>query len=227
MKFVIWPVWIVCKLVHPKGNQSWIFIERTDVETETPILWPPDAKNWLIWKHPNAGKDWRWEEKGVTEDEMVGWHHWLNGHELSKLWGMAKDREARHPAVHGLQRVRHDWVTDLIWSDVWMWELDSKESWVLKNWCFELWCWRRLLRDPWTARTSNQSILKEISPEFSLEGLIMKLKLQYFGYLMQRADSFEKTLSSHLQKDWRWEEKQTTEDEMVGWHCQLNGHEFE
>ena len=69
-------------LVHPKGNQYWIFIERTDAEAETPILWPPDAKNWLIWKDPDAGKDWRWEEKGMTEDEMVGWHHWLNGYEF-------------------------------------------------------------------------------------------------------------------------------------------------
>ena len=68
--------------VHPKGNQSWIFIGRTDAESETPILWPPDAKNWLIGKDPDAGKDWRREEKGMTEDEMVGWHHWLNGHEF-------------------------------------------------------------------------------------------------------------------------------------------------
>ena len=75
-----------------------------------------------------------------------------------------------------------------------MWELDYKESWVLKNWCFELWCWRRLLRVPWTARRYNQSILKEISPGCSLEGLMLKLKLQYFGHLMWRADSFEKTL---------------------------------
>ena len=68
--------------VHPKGNQSWIFIGRTDTEAETPILWPPDVKSWLIGKDPDAGKDWRQEEKGTTEDEMVGWHHWLNGHEF-------------------------------------------------------------------------------------------------------------------------------------------------
>ena len=70
--------------VHPKGNQSWIFIGRTDAEAETPILWPLDAKNWLIGKDPDAGKDWRQEEKGMTEDEMVGWHHWLSGHEFKK-----------------------------------------------------------------------------------------------------------------------------------------------
>ena len=70
------------KPVKLKGNQSWIFIGRTDAEAETPILWPPDAKNWLIWKDSVAGKDWRWEEKGMTEDEMVAWHHWLNGYEF-------------------------------------------------------------------------------------------------------------------------------------------------
>ena len=68
--------------VHPKGDQSWVFIGRTDVEVETPILWPPDAMSWLIWKDPDAGKDWGQEEKGTIEDEMAGWHHWLNGHEF-------------------------------------------------------------------------------------------------------------------------------------------------
>ena len=68
------------KPIHPKGNQSWVFIGRTDVEAETPIFWPHDAKSWLIWNDPDAGKDWRQEENGTTEDEMVGWHHWLNGH---------------------------------------------------------------------------------------------------------------------------------------------------
>ena len=95
------------------------------------------------------------------------------------------------------------------------------ESWTIKKAeqqridAFELWCWRRLLRVPWTARRSNQSILKEIRPEYSLEGLMLKLKLRYFGHLMQRADSLEKTLM--LGKD-RRQEKGTTEYEMVGWH---------
>ena len=68
--------------VHPKGDQSWVFIGGTDVEAETPVLWPPDVKSWLIWKDPDAGKDWGQEEKGTTEDEMVGWLHWLNGYEF-------------------------------------------------------------------------------------------------------------------------------------------------
>ena len=79
-------------------------------------------------------------------------------------------------------------------SHVWMWELDHKEGWALKNWCFQIVVWRRLLRLPWIAGWSNQSILKEINPEHPLEGLIMKLKFQYFGHMMQRADSLEKTL---------------------------------
>ena len=70
--------------VHPKGNQSIIFIESTDTEAETPVLWPPDAKNWLIGKVPDAGKDWRQEEKGMTEDGMVGWHHQLDGYEFEQ-----------------------------------------------------------------------------------------------------------------------------------------------
>ena len=74
--------------VHPKGNQSWMFIGRTDVEAETPILWPPDANSWLIWKDPDAGKNWRQKEKGMTEDEMAGWHHWVDGHEFEWTLGV-------------------------------------------------------------------------------------------------------------------------------------------
>ena len=76
------------KSVNPNGDQSWIFVGRTDTEAETPKLWPPDVKNWLIGKDLDAGKDWRQEEKGMTEDEMVGWHHWLNGHEFEEALGV-------------------------------------------------------------------------------------------------------------------------------------------
>ena len=106
--------------------------------------------------------------------------------------------------------------------------MDGCESWIIKKAehrridAFELWCWRRVLRVPWIARRSNQSILKEISPEYSLEGLMLKLKLQYFGQLMQRADSKD----SDVGKDWGQEEKGTTEDEMVGCHHRCNGHGF-
>ena len=76
------------KPVNPKGNQSWIFIGRTDAEAEAPILWPSYGKSWLIGKDPDTGKDWSWEEKGMTEDEMVGWHHWLSGHEFEQALGV-------------------------------------------------------------------------------------------------------------------------------------------
>ena len=76
------------KPVHPKGNQSWIFIGRMDTEAEAPIIWPSDANNWIIWKGPDAGKDWRQEEKGMTEDEMVGWHHWLDRDEFEQALGI-------------------------------------------------------------------------------------------------------------------------------------------
>ena len=105
------------------------------------------------------------------------------------------------------------------------------ESWSVKKAecqkidAFELWCWRRLLRVPCTARRSNQSILKEISPECSLEGLTLKLKFQYFGHLMRRVDSLEK--NPDASRDWGQEEKEMTEDEMAGWHHRLDGHEFE
>ena len=104
------------------------------------------------------------------------------------------------------------------------------ESWTIKKAehqridAFELWCWRRLLRVPWTARRSNQSILWEISPGCALEGLMLKLKLQYFGHLMQRVDSLEKDPDAG--RNWGQEEKGTTGDEMAGWHHRLDGHEF-
>ena len=82
------------KSVNPKGNQSWIFIAKTDDEDEAPILRPPDVKSWLIRKDPDAGKDWRQEEKGTTENEMIGWHHWLNGHEFEQTRGDGEGHES-------------------------------------------------------------------------------------------------------------------------------------
>jgi len=101
------------KPVNPKGNQSWIFIGMTDAEAETPILWPPDGKNRFTGKDPDAGQDWRQEEKGTTEDEIIGWHHQVNGHELSKLQELVMDREARRAAVHGVAKNQ----TQLNWTE--------------------------------------------------------------------------------------------------------------
>ena len=80
--------------VHPKGDQSWVLIGRTEVEVETPIFWPPNSKSWLIWKHPDAGKDWGQEEKGTKEDEMVEWHHWLSGCEFEHTQGDSEGQES-------------------------------------------------------------------------------------------------------------------------------------
>ena len=97
--------------VKPKGNQPWIFIGRTDAEAEAPVHWPPDEKSWFIGKNPDAGKDWRQQEKGAAEDEMVGWHHQLNGHTFEQTSG---DNEGQGRVLQsmGLQKVRHSFKTE-------------------------------------------------------------------------------------------------------------------
>ena len=107
------------KSVNPKRYQPWIFIGRTDAEAGTPILWPPDAKNQLIGKDPDAGKDWRQEEKGTTEDEMVGWHHWLDGHGFEWTLRVGDGQGGLACCSPWGRRVRHDWVTELNWTDRW------------------------------------------------------------------------------------------------------------
>ena len=104
--------------VYPKGDQSWVFIGRTDVEAETPILWPPYAKSWLIWKDPDAGKGLGWEEKGTTEDEMVGWHHRLNGHEFGWTLGVGDGQGGLACCGSWGRKVRHDWVSEVNWIEV-------------------------------------------------------------------------------------------------------------
>ena len=106
------------QLVHPKENQSWILIGRTDIEAETPIIWPPDEKSWLIWKAPDAGKDWRQEEKGMTEDEFVGWYHWLNGCEFGETLGVG------------------DGQGGLVWCSSWGRKESDTTEWL--NWTWEL-----------------------------------------------------------------------------------------
>ena len=128
-----------------------MFIGRTDAKAETPILWPPDAKNWLIWKDPDAEKDWRQEKKGTTEDETVEWYHQLNGHEFEQALGVG----------------------------------DGQGGLV----CCSPWCDKESDMNEWL----NWPELK-ISPECSLEGLMLKRKLQWFDHLMWRANSLERTL---------------------------------
>ena len=101
--------------VHSKGDQSWVFIGRTDAKAETLILWPPHGKSWLLGKDPDAGRDWGQEEKGMTEDEMAGWHYWLDGHELSVLQELVTDREITCAAIHGVAK---GWTWQSDWTEV-------------------------------------------------------------------------------------------------------------
>ena len=139
---------------------------------------------------------------------------------MTNLDGILKSRDIMLPTKVRLVKAI---VFPVVMSGCESWTVKKAERWRID--AFELWCWRRLLRVPWTASRSNQSILKEINPGCSLEGMMLRLRLQYFGYLMQRVDSLEKTLM--LGGIWGQEEKGTTEDEMAGWHHRLNGREFE
>ena len=102
--------------VHPKGDQSWVFIGRTDVKAETPVLWPPDVKSWLIWKDPDAGKDWGQKEKGMTEDEMAGWHHQLDGHGFGWILGVG-DGQGGLACCSSWGRKEWDTTEWLNWTD--------------------------------------------------------------------------------------------------------------
>ena len=126
--------------VHSKGNQSWVFLGRTDVEAETPIFWPSDVKSWLIWKDPDAGKDWGQEEKGTTEDEIVGWHHWLNGHEFEQAPGVGDGHGGlaccgswSHRESDMTERLK--W-TELNWTD---WSGTPVHSQLVFCMCFCVW----------------------------------------------------------------------------------------
>ena len=136
-------------LVHPKGDQSWVFTGRIDVEAETPILWPPDVKSWLIWKDPDAVKDWGQEEKGMTEDEMVGWHLWLDGHEFEQALGDGEGQgslvccspwgcielysteqlnkvDIYKPTDPRCQKQFNWWVRNHIWNQILHWHVSKK-----------------------------------------------------------------------------------------------------
>ena len=116
--------------VHSKGDQPWVFFGRNDAKAETPVLWPPHAKSWLIGKDSDAERDWGQEKKGTTEDEMAGWHHWLNGHEFEWTPELVMDREAWRAVIHGVaksQMQMSDW-TELIRTDFY-WIYENILSW--------------------------------------------------------------------------------------------------
>ena len=120
-----WYHWLTLQInsiwVNSKGNQSWIFIGKTDAKAKTPIFWPSDAKNWLIGKDPDSGKDWRQEEKGMTEDEMAGWHHWLDGREFEQALGVG-DGQGGLVCCSPRRQKESDTAKRLNWTN---WELDK------------------------------------------------------------------------------------------------------
>ena len=116
--------------VHSKGDQPWVFFGRTDAKAETPILWPPHGKSWLIGKDSDAGRDWRQEEKGTTEDEMDGWHHRLDGYEFGWTLGVGDHRETWSAAIHGVAKSWTwlcDWTNQLTMIMQWNWQIDSRD----------------------------------------------------------------------------------------------------
>ena len=136
--------------VHPKGKQSWIFTGRTDVEVETPILQPPDVKNWLIWKDTDAGKDWRQEEKGTTENEMVGWHHRLDGHEFEWTPGVG-DGQGGLACCDSWGHKESDMTEQLNWTGLIL--SDKPMSWEPLS---QFWWWRNSAgRDQITANNKT------------------------------------------------------------------------
>ena len=151
--------------VHPKGNQSWIFIERIVAEAEAPILWPPDAKNWLIGKDTDAGKDWRQEEKGTTEDEMVGWYHQLDGHEFEQALGAVLDREAWCAAVRGVagsQTRLSDW-TELNWTVLSQFESDGPQHTYTGP---HQWTWKHYFPAIYEVSALKRATYGGITPDF-------------------------------------------------------------
>ena len=171
----------------------------------------------------NSGRLYFWGGSKITADDDCSHEikrRFLLGRKvMTSLDSILKSRDITLPAKVCLVKAM---VFPVVMYGCESWAIKKAEHWRID--AFELWCWRRLMRVPWTIRRSNQSILKEISPEYSLEGLMLKLKLQYFGHLMWKTDWLEKT---DARRDWGQEEKWTTEDEMVGWHHRLNGHESE
>ena len=204
------------KLVHPKGNQPWILIETTDAEAEAPILWVSDVKRWLLEKKK---KPWCWKRSKAGEGDNRTWDGWMAS--LTQwTWGWASSGGWWWTGRRGVLQsmgCQKSQTRLSYWTELMNW----CETWTIKNAkchgtdAFKLWCWRRLLKIPWIARRSNQSIPKEINLEYSLEGQMLQLKLWYSDHLMWTADSLEKTDAG---KDWGQEEKGATEDKMVKWH---------
>ena len=146
--------------VHPKGDQSWVFFGRTNAEAETPVLWPPHVKCWLVGKDSDAGRDWGWEEKGMTEDEMVGWHHWLDAHEFGWTPGVG-DGQGGLACCYSWGHKELD-TTELNWTELTLWLVDLPAPPVSSSGVLGAWrCPAAGARGPilWTCSTSEGYLL--------------------------------------------------------------------
>ena len=150
--------------VHLKGDHCWIFTGRTDAEAEPPILWPPDAKSWLLRKDPDVEKGWRQEEKGMTEDEMVGWHHWLDGPTFELTSRLVIDRDAWCAAVMGSQTVEHNWATELDWTTAYKHWNDRNSEWDVDNGTH----YSQLVKSEYVNR-----------PKYNMNQTVVKVRTQY------------------------------------------------
>ena len=181
---------------NPKGNQPWMFIGRTDAEAETPIIWPPDEKNWLIWKDLDAGKDWRQEEKGMTEDEMAGWYHQLNEFQKNIYFCLIDYAKAF-----------------------------EDQNWGPKNWFF----WAMVLEKTLESHLDSREI-QPVHPKGNQSWIFIgRTDAEAETPIIWPPDAENWLIwkDPDAEKDWGKEEKGATDDRMVGWHHQLNGHEFE
>ena len=184
------------KPVNLKGNQPWRFIGRTDAEAEAPILWPPDVRKWLTEKDPDAGKDWRQKEKRATEDEMVGWHHQLNGHELGKT---LRDGEGQ-----GSLECYSWWGLE---------ELDHKEDGASKNWCFWTVGLENTLKSALNCKGIKPVTLKGNQPWIFVGRIDAEAETPILWLLEVKSWLTEKDPDAG--KDWRQKEKRVAEGEMI------------
>ena len=173
--------------LYSKGNQSWMLIGRTDNEAETSILWPPDVKNWLLWKDPDAGKDWRQEEKGMTEDEMVGWHHWLDGHAFEQALGVG---DGQGNLACCSPRGHKEWLnwTDLICIG---WSFTLYISKHIPSWC--QCCWSKGI---WSCKDLGNSSYLEYNADFVILKLwrsFRRSRSQNIASFMNKTDLMRKT----------------------------------
>ena len=155
--------------VHPQGDQSWLFIGRTDVEAETPILWPPDAKNWLSWKDPDAGKDWGQEEEGTTEDKMVGWHHQLNGDEIEQTLGVG-DGQGGLACCDSLGSKSQIWLSD--WTD-----------WLIHSYIYSITIY---MKSESISHSDTSDSMDWSPPGFSVHGILQARILEWVAISFSR-----------------------------------------